>query len=134
MTALLLSTFLPDTRRNRDGLAAAEKRITELAYRTRAKPVDEPDGCTRTRCAGVHQGYPGSEHRMALHCMLCNTDIEVYPSHMRERTGAHPAPPRRHKGCTYSGPSRAAKRATRYAELDLTLPAWDTDAHAALTS
>ncbi|MFB6529885.1 hypothetical protein [Streptomyces sp. NPDC056399] len=134
MTALLLSAFLPNTDRNRDSLAAAEKRIAELAYRPRATPVHEPDGCTRTRCAGVHQGYAGSEHRMALHCLLCAQDIEVYPSHMRERTGAYPAPPRRHKGCTYSGPRRAAKRAARYAELGITLPAWDTDAHAALAT
>ncbi|WP_435057578.1 hypothetical protein [Streptomyces sp. bgisy060] len=134
MTALLLSSFLPNTPRNRDGLAAVSKRITELGYRPRTTPVDEPDGCTRTRCAGVHQGYPGSEHRMALHCLLCNKDIEVFPSHMRERNGANPKPPSRHKSCPYAGPSHAAKRAARYAALGLALPAWDADAHATLTA
>lgn len=134
MTAPFLSSFLPDTPRNRDGLGAAWKRMTELGYRPRTSPVDEPDGCTRTRCAGVHHGYPGSEHRMALHCLLCNKDIDVYPSHMRERTGANAAPPRRHKGCAYSGPRRAADRAARYAELGIPLPAWDTDAHAVLAA
>ncbi|MEU9699491.1 hypothetical protein [Streptomyces sp. NPDC047981] len=130
MTALFLSAFLPAPPRNRDSLAAVGKRMTELAYRTRATPVDEPDGCTRTRCAGVHNGYPGSEHRWTLHCLLCNQDIEVFPSHMRKRTGANPAPPRRHKGCTHSGPRRAA----RYAELSIDLPDWDTDARAALAA
>ncbi|MER8116300.1 hypothetical protein [Streptomyces sp. NPDC094031] len=127
-----LSPFLPDTKRNRDSFAAAWLRVLELGYTTRTKPVEEPEGCTRTRCVGVHQGYPGSEHRWALHCLLCEVDIEPYPSHMRERTGKNPAPPRRHKGCAFSGASRAKKRAARYLELGLAIPAWDTDARAAL--
>ncbi|MGW1275571.1 hypothetical protein ACWD4V_01250 [Streptomyces tsukubensis] len=134
MTTPFLSTFLPDVKRNRDSLASAWQRMLELGYTSRTTPVDEPDGCTRTRCAGVHHGYPGSEHRWALHCLLCETDIEVFYSHMRERTGKHPAPPRRHKGCTFSGPGRAAKRAVRYAELGLPIPAWDTDARVALAA
>lgn len=127
-----LSAFLPDNDRNRDSLAAAWKKALELGYTTRATPVAEPEGCTRSRCAGVHEGYPGSEHRWALHCLLDGVDIEPYPSHMRERTGKKPEPPRRHKGCKFSGPRKAAERADRYAELGLILPAWDTDAHAAL--
>ncbi|MCD7439012.1 hypothetical protein K4B79_12330 [Streptomyces lincolnensis] len=126
-----LSSFLPDNKRNRDSLAAAWLRMLELGYTTRAMPVDEPEGCTRTRCAGVHEGYPGSEHRWALHCLLCAVDIEVFYSHMRERKGKNPAPPRRHKGCKFSGPTRSSARAARYTELGLALPAWDTDAHAA---
>ncbi|MFD4542439.1 hypothetical protein [Streptomyces bauhiniae] len=131
-TAPSRSTFLPDTKRNRDSFAAAWLRALELGYTTRAVPVDEPEGCTRTRCVGVHEGYPGSEHRWALHCLLCGIDIEPYPSHMRERTGKNPAPPRRHKGCEVSGASRAKKRAARYLELGLAIPAWDTDARSAL--
>ncbi|MEW1700785.1 hypothetical protein ACIQCR_16770 [Streptomyces sp. NPDC093249] len=134
MNAPFLSTFLPINDRNMDGLAAAWTRMTELAYRPRTKPVPEPDGCTRTRCAGAHEGYPGSEHRWALHCLLCETDIEPFPSHMRKRTGANPEPPRRHKGCTYSGPRRAAARAARYADLGIPLPDWDTAAHATRTA
>jgi hypothetical protein len=130
-TGPFLSSFLPDVKRNRDSLAAAWLRMLELGYTTRAEPVDEPEGCTRTRCAGVHEGYPGSEHRWALHCLLCAVDIEVFYSHMRERKGANPAPPRRHKGCKFSGPSHAKARAARYVELGLALPAWDLDARAA---
>ncbi|MFJ6483105.1 hypothetical protein ACIQK6_23735 [Streptomyces sp. NPDC091682] len=132
MTTPFLSTFLRDNKRNRDGLKAAWVRKLELGYTTRTEPVTEPDGCTRTRCAGVHEGYPGSEHRWALHCLLCGVDIEVFYSHMRERTGKNPAPPRRHKGCEFSGASRAKKRAARYLELGLAIPAWDLDARAAL--
>ncbi|MFI6686674.1 hypothetical protein [Streptomyces sp. NPDC050485] len=134
MTAPFLSPFLPNSPRNRDGLAAKWARMVELGYTPRTTPVDEPEGCTRKRCAGAHNGFPGSEHRWALHDLLCGEDIEVYFSHMRERKGAKPAPPRRHKGCAYSGPGKAAKRAARYAELGLALPAWDIDAHAALTA
>ncbi|MCX4677683.1 hypothetical protein OG413_20640 [Streptomyces sp. NBC_01433] len=132
MSTPYLSSFLPDVRRNRDGLAAAWLRMLELGYAPRT--VTEPEGCTRTRCAGVHNGYPGSEHRWGLTDLLCGQDIEVFYSHMRERKGAHPAPPRRHKGCPYSGPGKAAKRAARYAELGLPVPAWDTDARAALSA
>ncbi|MFJ9416643.1 hypothetical protein ACIRPT_20975 [Streptomyces sp. NPDC101227] len=132
MTAPFLSTFLPDTPRNRKSLAAAWNRMRELGYTPRANPVTEPECCTRTRCAGVHHGYPGSEHRWALHCLLCDEDIEVFYSHMREREGANPAPPRRHKGCKFSGPGRAAARAARYAELGLAVPAWDKDARTVL--
>ncbi|MER5301397.1 hypothetical protein ABT039_18245 [Streptomyces lasiicapitis] len=134
MTAPFLSTFLPDTPRNRESLAAAWLRMLELGYTTRSTAVVEPDGCTRTRCAGVHEGYPGSEHRWALHCLLCRVDIEVFYSHMRERTGKKPAPPRRHKGCQFSGPHRAKKRAARYVELGLAIPEWDKDARAALAA
>ncbi|MER7111230.1 hypothetical protein [Streptomyces sp. NPDC000229] len=129
-----LSSFLPDNKRNRDSLAAAWRRMLELGYTPRATPVDEPEGCTRTRCAGVHQGYPGSEHRWALYCLLCAVDIEVFYSHMRERKGKNPAPPRRHKGCKFSGPSRAQARAARYIELGLVLPDWDKDARAAVAA
>ncbi|MFD7334863.1 hypothetical protein ACFV98_02520 [Streptomyces violascens] len=134
MTTRFLSSFLPDTPRNRDGLAAAWNRMLELAYATRITPVDEPEGCTRKRCAGAHNGFPGSEHRWALHDRLCGTDIDVYYSHMRERKGDKPAPPRRHKGCPYSGPGKAKARAARYAELGLAIPTWDIDAHAALAA
>ncbi|KOG26796.1 hypothetical protein [Streptomyces viridochromogenes] len=130
-TAPFLSSFLRPNPRNLESLQAAWARMLELGYTTRTEPVDEPEGCTRTRCAGVHEGYPGSEHRWALHCLLCAVDIEVFYSHMRERKGANPAPPRRHKGCKFSGPTRATARAARYAELGLVLPAWDADAHAA---
>ena len=135
MTAPFLSTFLPSNTRNRGSLIAAWLRMLELGYAPRVEPVDEPEGCTQTRCAGVHHGYPGSEHRWALHCLLCAEDIEVFPSHMRERKGAKPAPPRRHKGCKYSGPGKkAAARAARYVELGLAIPTWDVDAHAALAA
>ncbi len=130
-TTPFLSAFLRPNPRNLESLKAAWARMLELGYTTRTEPVTEPDGCTRTRCAGVHEGYPGSEHRWALHCLLCAADIEVFYSHMRERKGKNPAPPRRHKGCKFTGPSRASARAARYAELGLDLPAWDTDAHAA---
>ncbi|MEU7030075.1 hypothetical protein AB0A60_25760 [Streptomyces sp. NPDC046275] len=129
-----LSSFLPDNKRNRDSLSAVWPRVLELGYALRATRVDEPEGCTRTRCAGVHQGYPGSEHRWALHCLLCAVDIEPYPSHMRERTGKNPAPPRRHKGCKFSGPRRAQARAARYIELGLPLPDWDKDARATIAA
>ncbi|MEU3265091.1 hypothetical protein [Streptomyces bacillaris] len=129
-----LSAFLPDNKRNRDSLAAAWLRMLELAYAPRATPVDEPEGCTRTRCAGVHHGYPGSEHRWALRCLLCAVDIEVFYSHMRERKGKNPATPRRHKGCKFSGPARAQARAARYLELGLAIPEWDHDARAALAA
>ncbi|MFG2141921.1 hypothetical protein [Streptomyces sp. NPDC048650] len=132
MSAPYLSPFLPDVKRNRDSLAAAWPRMLELGYTTRATPVDEPEGCTRTRCAGVHEGYPGSEHRWSLHCLLCSVDIEVFYSHMRERKGANPAPPRRHKGCKFSGPHKAKARAARFVELGLAVPVWDKDARAAL--
>lgn len=134
MPAPFLSTFLPDNSRNRESLTAAWLRMLELGYTTRTTPVDEPDGCTRTRCAGVHEGYPGSEHRWALHCLLDGVDIEVFYSHMRERKGANPAPPRRHKGCKFSGPHKAKARAARYVELGLAVPAWDKDARAALAA
>ncbi|MGA5134964.1 hypothetical protein ACPCTO_34795 [Streptomyces olivoreticuli] len=134
MTAPFLSTFLPDTPRNRESLATAWLRMLELGYTPRTTPVAEPEGCTRTRCAGVHHGYPGSEHRWALTDLLCGEDIDVFYSHMRERKGAKPAPPRRHKGCPYSGPGNAVKRAARYIELGLAVPVWDTDARAALAA
>ncbi|MGG7574182.1 hypothetical protein [Streptomyces sirii] len=134
MTAPFLSAFLPDTPRNRESLAAAWQRMFELGYTTRTKPVDEPHGCTCTRCAGVHEGYPGSEHRWSLHCRLCAVDIEFFYSHMRERNGKNPAPPRRHKGCKFSGPHRAKARAARYVELGLAVPAWDKDGRAALAA
>ncbi|MFE0104160.1 hypothetical protein [Streptomyces sp. NPDC059009] len=130
--APFLSSFLPDNKRNRASLTAAWQRMLELGYIPRTEPVDEPEGCTRTRCAGAHEGYPGSEHRWALHCLLCGVDIEVFYSHMRERTGKNPAPPRRHKGCQFTGPTRAKARAARYVELGLAVPTWDTDAHSAL--
>jgi len=129
-----LSSFLPNNKRNRDSLAAAWLRMLELGYTTRAEPVDEPEGCTRTRCAGVHHGYPGSEHRWALVDELCGAEIEVYYSHMRDRKGANPAPPRRHKGCPYSGSANAVKRAARYAEIGRPIPAWDTEALAAAST
>ncbi|WP_445517335.1 hypothetical protein [Streptomyces sp. NEAU-174] len=134
MTAPFLSVFLPDTARNRDSLAVAWTRMLELGYAPRATPVDEPEGCTRSRCAGVHRGYPGSEHRWALTCLLCCQDIDVYASHMRDRKGANPAPPRRHNGCPYSGPGKAAARAARYAEIGRAIPDWDTEARAALAA
>ncbi|MDI3409290.1 hypothetical protein [Streptomyces cavernicola] len=134
MRAPYLSTYLPDTLRNRESLTAAWLRMLELGYTTRAESVDEPEGCTRARCAGVHEGYPGSEHRWALRCLLCLVDIEVFYSHMRERKGKNPAPPRRHKGCKFPGPARAAARAARYVELGIAVPAWDKDARAALAA
>ncbi|WP_031102415.1 hypothetical protein [Streptomyces sp. NRRL S-146] len=134
MTAPFLSTFLPDTSRNRASLAAAWQRMLELGYAPRATPVDEPKDCTRTRCAGVHHGYPGSEHRWALTCLLCGDDIDVFYSHMRERKGAKPAPPRRHKGCFYAGSGNAAARAARYAAVGRAVPEWDTDARTALAA
>ncbi|MFE0058735.1 hypothetical protein [Streptomyces sp. NPDC059003] len=134
MTMPYLSTYLPSSDRNRDSLAEAWNRMRELAYAPRTEPVAEPEGCTRKRCAGAHDGYAGSEHRWALHCLLCDVDIAPYPSHMRDRKGENPAPPRRHKGCKFSGPGKAKARATRYAALGLPLPDWDKDAHAALTA
>ncbi|MEU5430549.1 hypothetical protein AB0H73_33800 [Streptomyces olivoreticuli] len=134
MTAPFLSTFLPDTPRNRQSLVAAWQRAIELGYAPRTTPVKEPEGCTRSRCAGVHHGYPGSEHRWALIDLLCGQEIDVYPSHMRERKGANPAPPRRHKDCPYSGPSKAAERAARYVKIGRAIPEWDTAARNALTN
>ncbi|MFP3991058.1 hypothetical protein U9R90_27030 [Streptomyces sp. E11-3] len=132
MPAPYLSAYLTNTPRNRESLTAAWLRMLELGYATRTAPVPEPEGCTRTRCAGAHEGYPGSEHRWALRCLLCTVDIEVFYSHMRERKGANPAPPRRHKGCKFSGPHRAKARAARYIEIGRAVPAWDTDARAVL--
>ncbi|MGW3336185.1 hypothetical protein ACWDCL_01725 [Streptomyces sp. NPDC001009] len=132
MTAPFLSPFLRATPRNTESLQAAWVRMTELGYSIRTAPVAEPEGCTRTRCAGAHHGYPGSEHRWALVDELCGAEIEVYYSHMRDRKGAKAAPPRRHKGCPYSGAANAIKRAARYAEIGRPVPAWDADALAAL--
>ncbi|MEU5434507.1 hypothetical protein AB0G73_14185 [Streptomyces sp. NPDC020719] len=129
MTTPHLSTFLKPTARNLESLKAAWARMLELGYADRR--VEEPDGCTRTRCAGPHDGFPGSEHRWALTCRLCGTDIDAYYSHMRGRTGTSPKPPTRHRGCPYAGKRNAADRAARYAELSIPLPAWDIDARTA---
>ncbi|GGU26504.1 hypothetical protein [Streptomyces violascens] len=129
MTTPHLSTLLKPTPRNLDGLNTAWARMRELAYQ--ARRVDEPDGCTRTRCAGAHNGFPGSEHLWALTCLLCGTDVEVYYSHMRGRGGTSPRPPSRHKGCRFAGKSNAAQRAARYSELGIPLPAWDAEAGSA---
>ncbi|SNS49969.1 hypothetical protein [Actinacidiphila glaucinigra] len=131
MTAPFLAPFMKANPRNLASLEAAWARMTELGYSPRETPVDEPDGCTRTRCAGAHHGYPGSEHRWALVDELCGVEFESYYSHMRDRKGAKPAPPRRHKGCPYSGAANAAKRAARYAEIGRPVPEWDTEAQAA---
>ncbi|UQA96711.1 hypothetical protein [Streptomyces halobius] len=53
---------------------------------------------------------------------------------MRDRKGDNPAPPRRHKGCKYAGPGKAAGRAARYVALGIAIPAWDKDARAALAA
>ncbi|EFL15346.1 hypothetical protein [Streptomyces sp. C] len=127
-TAPFLAPFLKPTPRNLETLPVAWARMTELGYSPRSTPVPEPEGCTRTRCAGAHHGYPGSEHRWALVDELCGQEFTAYYSHMRDRKGANPAPPRRHKGCPYSGAANAAKRAARYAEIGRPVPAWDTDA------
>ncbi|RPF45722.1 hypothetical protein EDD96_2284 [Streptomyces sp. Ag109_G2-6] len=134
MTAPFLASFLRATPRNLESLQAAWARMTELGYSPRTTPVPEPEGCTRTRCAGAHHGYPGSEHRWALVDELCDAEIEVYYSHMRDRKGANPAPPRRHKGCPYSGSANAVKRAARYAEIGRPIPAWDSEALAAAST
>ncbi|AKN68692.1 hypothetical protein QR97_01715 [Streptomyces sp. PBH53] len=131
MTKPFLSSYLPSSPRNLESLEAAWARMLELGYSPRTTAVPEPEGCTRKRCAGAHHGYPGSEHRWALFDELCGAEIEVYPSHMRDRKGANPAPPRRHKGCPYSGPRNAAKRAARYIEIGRPIPEWDKDARAA---
>ncbi|NWF28224.1 hypothetical protein HW130_18450 [Streptomyces sp. PKU-EA00015] len=131
-TGPFLSSHLRATPRNLESLQAAWARMHELGYSPRTTPVAEPEGCTRTRCAGAHHGYPGSEHRWALVDELCGAEIEVYYSHMRDRKGANSAPPRRHKGCPYSGPANAIKRAARYIEIGRPIPAWDTDARAAV--
>ncbi|MFI6469803.1 hypothetical protein ACIBL5_05995 [Streptomyces sp. NPDC050516] len=129
MTTPYLSRLLKPTPRNLDGLSTAWARMRELAYEPRQ--VEEPEGCTRTRCAGAHNGFPGSEHLWALTCRLCGTDIEVYYSHMRGRGGTSPRLPSRHKGCPFAGKGNAARRAARYSELGLPLPTWDAEAGSA---
>lgn len=116
-TPYLAGNLGPSTR-NTDSAEAAFRKAAELGYTPRK--VEAPEGCTRTRCAGPHDGYPGSEHLWALHCELCGEDVAVYPSHMRRN--------KRHRGCPFAGKRAAAARAARYAELGLALPAWDTDA------
>lgn len=120
----LAADMLAPSKRNLVSLDAAWAKMTELGYAPRR--VDNPEGCTRTRCAGAHNGYPGSEHLWALTCELCGEDVEVYYSHMRRN--------KRHRGCTFAGKKNAAARAARYAELGLTLPAWDTEAQAEATA
>lgn len=117
-TAPYLAEILGPTARNTASAEAAFVKARELAYTPRK--VEAPEGCTRTRCGGAHDGYPGSEHLWALHCELCGEDVAVYPSHMRRN--------KRHRGCTFAGKRAAAARAARYRELGLALPAWDTDA------
>jgi len=87
-----------ETTRNRDSAALAWERMTGFGY----IPLASSDGSEYFEVKGRHgetlkvwYGYPGTEHLMAVHCLLCGKDTYAYYSHMARGSS--------HSQCTVRG-------------------------------
>ncbi|MFD8335506.1 hypothetical protein ACFV42_23030 [Streptomyces solisilvae] len=93
-----------ENKRNRDSAALAWERMTGFGYIPRVSP----DGSEFFEVTGRHgetlkvwYGYPGTEHLMAVHCVLCNQDVYAYYSHTARGSS--------HAGCTVRGKANRVK-------------------------